>query len=99
MVVCSSQRQLQRAVLSHRSKHSCGFNYILSTTSKEKYILKNGGALLCSSLARTLRNHCENKHIGNAESRLLGGRGREMANNVFTIMLLFLRKYTCIHQC
>ena len=34
---CSSQRQLLRAVLSQRSKHSCGFNYILSTTSKENY--------------------------------------------------------------
>ena len=26
---CSSQRQLQRAVPSQRSKHSCGFNIIL----------------------------------------------------------------------
>ena len=43
-VQCSSQRQWQRAVLSQRSKHSCGFNCILSTTSKENYILKSGGS-------------------------------------------------------
>ena len=49
-----SQRQLQRAVLSQRSKHSCGFNYILLSTSKERYILKSGGAPLFSSLARIL---------------------------------------------
>ena len=43
---CSSQRQLQRVVLPQRSKHSCGFNYILSTTSKENYILKSGSTAL-----------------------------------------------------
>ena len=51
---CSSQRQSQRAVLSQRSKHSCGFNYILSTTSKENCIPKSGGAPLFHPLARTL---------------------------------------------
>ena len=49
---CSSQRQWQRAVLSQRSKHSCGFNYIPSTTSKENYIYLRAGEH--RSLARTL---------------------------------------------
>ena len=34
------------AELSQRSKHSCGFNYTLSTTSKENHTLKSSGAPL-----------------------------------------------------
>ena len=49
-VQCSSQRQLQRAVLSQTSKHSCSFNYILTTASKENGIHKSGGAPLFHSL-------------------------------------------------
>ena len=41
---CSSQRQLQRAVVYQRSKHSRGFTCTLSTTSKDNYTLKEQGS-------------------------------------------------------
>ena len=51
---CSSQRQPQRAVLSQRSKQSCGLITFFQPHQKENCIPKSGGAPLFHSLARTL---------------------------------------------
>ena len=83
---CSSQRQLQRVVLSQRSKHSCGCNYNLLSTSKENSSLKCGGAPLFRSLARPLGSNWK------------PGKEREVAVSWCAVGLLRLARITLANE-